>query len=335
MMLVRRFNFYPFTIALAFKNAEDVLPVAYNSSLQMQRLTVFAGKEGQVTVYSPWTFYAVKGGEFLSIPFIIISFLILNVLLTAVYERTKEIHIFSTVGCDPKSIMLMFLVESVIYAIIGAGLGYLFGILTIFIIDHLHLTPSGFYLNYASTFVVIGIGLLMAMVILSTIYPAWQASRLVTPSLKRRWELSTKPHGDRWLIPLPFTLEKSETRGALMYLKEFAEASTATYGIFKVMIETIKYEKAEKASILSFNTMLAPYDLGIQQTVKIVASPTLDGESNAFVIDILRLTGQRDPWMLANYRFVDRIRKQLLLWRALPPEAKKKYFEKAKEVMGE
>ncbi|MEM2904593.1 MAG: FtsX-like permease family protein [Candidatus Bathyarchaeia archaeon] len=331
-LLVRQFNFYPFTVAVRFENATDVLPAAYNSALQMLRLTVFAGKEGLITIYNPWTFYTVTGGESLPVPMAIVSFLVLNVMLAAVYERAREIQVFSVVGVNPRSISTMFLAESVMLAVISAGVGYLVGMGTIFMIDRLHLTPTGFYLNYASTFVVVGIAVVMAMTTLSALFPAWRAARLVTPSLRRRWELATRPRGDNWTVPLPFTLEENEAKAALMYLKEFAEASTATYGIFKVMAETIKYQEEEKSNVLSFNAMLAPYDLGIQQVVKVVANPAEKGETYTFSVELLRLTGHRDPWMLANYRFIDRLRKQLLLWRALSPEDKKVYFDEVEKV---
>jgi hypothetical protein len=42
------------------------------------------------------------------------------------------------------------------------------------------------------------------------------------------------------------------------------------------------------------------------------------------------LTGRYETWRTSNYYFVDSLRKQLLLWRSLREEDRRKYLEKVK-----
>jgi hypothetical protein len=50
------------------------------------------------------------------------------------------------------------------------------------------------------------------------------------------------------------------------------------------------------------------------------------------ILLINKLTGPQDVWINSNYWFIDDIRKQLLLWRSLPPEERQRLIEKAKTI---
>ena len=52
---------------------------------------------------------------------------------------------------------------------------------------------------------VISTVIVMATVLLSTIYPAFQASRMSQPDIERRWRMS-EPAGDIWRFQFPFTV---------------------------------------------------------------------------------------------------------------------------------
>ncbi len=52
---------------------------------------------------------------------------ILNLLLMAVFERTREIGIIGALGLRPGQIMLMFLLEGVLIGVLGAALGAILG----------------------------------------------------------------------------------------------------------------------------------------------------------------------------------------------------------------
>ena len=62
-------------------------------------------------------------GGIAAISLLVAGILIMNVMLVAVSQRTAEIGLLKALGAPPRQIMLLFLVESVILALIGAVLG--------------------------------------------------------------------------------------------------------------------------------------------------------------------------------------------------------------------
>jgi len=53
---------------------------------------------------------------------------ILNLLMMAVFERTREIGILAALGLKPREIMLLFLLEGTLIGVMGAALGVLLGL---------------------------------------------------------------------------------------------------------------------------------------------------------------------------------------------------------------
>ena len=83
---------------------------------------------------------------------------------------------------------MLFIAESIVYAIIGAVSGYLIGQGLSKIISVFHILP-GLYLNFSSTSAEVSIGLVIAVVLLSTLFPARKASEVATPAVDRTWRL--------------------------------------------------------------------------------------------------------------------------------------------------
>ena len=106
----------------------------------------------------------------LFIPILIAALIVLNTMMGSVYERFKEIGIYSSVGLAPMHIAFLFMAESCVYAVLGTVSGYLFGqsVAKLLIWGG---WLSGFTLNYSS---------------LSAI----SSSALVSHSSTGRWERS-------------------------------------------------------------------------------------------------------------------------------------------------
>ncbi|REJ78427.1 MAG: ABC transporter permease [Acidobacteria bacterium] len=108
-----------------------------------------------------------------SIAMIVGAIVIMNIMLVAVTERTKEIGIRKSLGAKQTDILRQFLIEaatlSAIGGLIGLGIAILLGVLVT-----MYIIPTSIPWWAA----VLAIGISAAVGILAGLYPAWKAARL-------------------------------------------------------------------------------------------------------------------------------------------------------------
>jgi len=257
----------------------------------------------------------------------IIMLLMLDTLISGVYERRREISIYSAVGVSPGHTALMFIAESLVYGIVGSLIGYMLGVFTYKILEAMR-APVG-YLNYSSTWVVMALGLGILVTLVSSLYPGWLASRLITPSLERRWAIKTKPRGDEWEIPLPFvSASKGEAKGMLNFVRALYEQHTVEraedFSVQDMALEEGVIDDLGTFT-LTATVHIVPYELGIRQGVHLTTTEQKEGPWS-FSIHLTRLGGGRTQWVYHNRAFVDITRKQLLLWRSLSEKERERYL---------
>ncbi len=90
-------------------------------------LNLYAGENGQNHRFSAIGATSSQGLVNIIIPILIAALIVLNTMLGSVYERVKEIGIFSSIGLSPANIAMLFIAEAIVYGIIGAVSGYLIG----------------------------------------------------------------------------------------------------------------------------------------------------------------------------------------------------------------
>ena len=99
---------------------------------------------------------------------------VMNIMLMAVSERTKEIGLVKAIGGRQRVIRQQFLWESVLISLLGAAFGLVLGVIV----------GNVFSLVLSTGFVVpwdwlgLGIGLCTLVGLLAGVYPAWKAGRL-------------------------------------------------------------------------------------------------------------------------------------------------------------
>jgi len=286
------------------------------------RVEVYASLGEEIRYYSRYSWYSFQGWQILLVPMILSAFTILTTMLGSVTERTREISIYSSLGLSPSGIASQFLCEAIVLSVLSTLVGYLAGIAINGYLIASNFLPENFLMNSSSISVLMAIGLSVAATTVSTLYPAFKASRLVTPSLERKWKPPTKPIGDRWFIPLPFSsIDPQEAHGILNYLAEYFTA------YLNVPTETFVVREVEQRdNALRIRTDLQPAEAHISQNVLFTYTPK-EGRYN-FTLDITRLSGSKMVWRSSNLRFIDAFRKQLLRWRSLTPQERDKYMTK-------
>lgn len=108
---------------------------------------------------------------------------LMNIMLVAVNERTKEIGLIKSLGGKSREIRAQFLWESIIISLLGAVAGILAGILLGNVVGAL--LKTGFLVPWAWVF--IGIVVCSLVGLLAGLYPAYKASRL-DPIVALRYE---------------------------------------------------------------------------------------------------------------------------------------------------
>lgn len=312
------------SVAVRFHEGEDVRE-SIEDFVSRLAVTLFAGIEDRVTVYSSMAMTSFAGMGNLFIPILIASFIVLNTMMGSVYERFKEIGIYSSVGLAPVHIGSLFIAESSVFAILGGIAGYLLGQVVVRVLTGFGVL-AGLTLNYSSLAAVFSTMLVMVVVLLSTIYPAKKASQMAVPDVTRRWVLP-EPKGDLWDFEFPFTISSKETLGLYLFLSEyfrsFEDESVGHFYTQETELSKHDDERGEGFCVF-FKSWLAPFDLGVSQEVQMLAVPT-EYEIFEIHVKIKRLSGDSNNWVRLNRRFLNLIRKQFLIWRTIDQSVKEEY----------
>jgi putative ABC transport system permease protein len=114
------------------------------------------------------------------------AFGIINTMMTAVYERRREIGILRAIGSKSSSIFKIFVLESGLYGLLGGIIGVIAGFVVSFFAVPL-ITQSGFnaLLKGAAPEASLDISIVLSAILFSLVisiaaglYPAWKAAKL-------------------------------------------------------------------------------------------------------------------------------------------------------------
>lgn len=307
------------SISIQGNNLTEIESIAKDVAVTSNSLEVYVSNGKKVSTYSSFNFYAFQGT--ITVILMVIGLLtVMNSVLASVKERQNEINVYAAVGVSPKDIGQIFVAEELVYALVGATIGYLSGVITNAVLISTKSLPPAYILNSSSSYILISLIGTMFGIVLASLYPLWLASRFLTPSFERKWKLTTKPVGDSWDVPLPFLFDThQEATGLLNYLMEYFRGHTVeTVEVF--VVREIKRE----GDVLSVVVSLKPVDAGILQRVTFQINEK-EGKYE-ININIQRLSGVRDSWISNNYQFVDAVRKQFLIWRGLRSSERNKYL---------
>ena len=189
-------------------------------------------------------------------------------------------------------------------------------------------------MNYSSANAIATILIVMGTVLVSAIYPAIKASRSANPGILRTWRLPP-PKGDVLDLVFPFTVSAYDITGVVSFLKEHFDNFGDT-GLGRFMARNARLVHGEGKGLgLDADLALAPFDLGVTQAFELRSAPSEIPGIDVVAIRITRKSGQPKDWRRLNKVLLDDLRRQFLIWRALPHETMELYRQRTLTQMGD
>ena len=284
-------------------------------------LTILASDGASVTLYAALNTSQISAAWQIAVPLFLGFVMVLGTMLGSVYERRREIFVYNSVGLSPGSVAALFMAESSVYAVLGAGFGYLLGQGMARLLQLTDWLP-GLTLNYTAGSTVLVTALTMGIVLVSTVYPARQAFHAAIPDVERESEQSlTGGHGeDTVQFFLPFVAAPSNVLAMQAYMHEYLNSiQGVTIGHLAVDNLEARVEECDgrRIPVLSFRAWLAPFDLGISHDVLLRIVYREQRGVYQYHLAARRFSGDHQNWRRLMPRFILAVRKQLLMWRVL------------------
>jgi hypothetical protein len=298
-------------------------------------LTVVGSDSDGVTLFAALNASQLSAAWQVVIPMFLGFVMILGTMLGSVYERQGEIFVYNSVGLSPTNVSSLFLAESAVYAIVGAGVGYLLGQISSKVLQTTGML-SGLTLNYTAGSTIFVTLLAMTMVFVSAIYPARRAFNAATADIEGEKGAETvDTEADTIAFYLPFVATAHHVKAMQAYLAEYLETiQGVTVGLLAVdnLQAVTETDDNGTAPALKFRAWMAPFDLGVSHDVvmRIVYRP--DRGVHQYHLTATRFSGDRQNWHRLTPRFVTAIRKQILMWRVLDTEEYRKYEQRGEEL---
>ena len=308
-------------------------------------LTVYAGRPQGTFIFQTTDTISYAGAPNVVIPLAIAVLIVLNTMIGSVYERKREIAVYTAVGLAPTHVAFLFIAEALAFAVISVVLGYLLAQTGAGLLSGTAIW-KGMTANYSSLSGVAAMGLVILVVLLSVIYPAKVASDIAIPDVNRSWTMPA-PQGGVIRATLPFLMHIEEQEQAGGFLLEYYKAHLdVSHGLFST--EDVRQdfvcpwlgpnggahprqaspEFAQLDSCLRIQTKvwLAPFDFAVSQRVNITFMPTMMYPGYMeLLVELTRETGEAGMWKRLNKRFLDDLRKQMLMWRSLDAQRRQSY----------
>ena len=153
------------TLLLASHHISDPTKADFNTQNQADILSTLSSVTGILTILL---------GSVAGISLIVGGIGIMNMMLTTVTERTKEIGLRKAIGAKGKDISLQFLIEAIMLTFVGGFIGIILGWVISFGINYFGFIQT--QIAYSSVFLAFGVS--AAIGIIFGYYPARRAAKL-------------------------------------------------------------------------------------------------------------------------------------------------------------
>ncbi|MGD8989219.1 MAG: M28 family peptidase, partial [Syntrophobacterales bacterium] len=289
-------------------------------------LTLFSGEEDGTFMYHASDALSYSGVPNILIPLLIAVLIVLNTMIGSVYERKREIGVYTSVGLAPFHVSFLFIAEAMAFAVLSVVLGYLLAQTSAVIFSTTSLW-KGITVNYSSLAGVAAMILVMLVVLVSVIYPSKVAADIAIPDVHRAWTLPESVENEI-KVTLPFLLKYREQAGIGGYLREYYLGHRdVSHGLFTTDDISLEFYcpideisrlegpgHCENDCIQIYTRVwLAPFDFGVKQLVSLIFCPAVEDPDNYLEIQVRveREAGEANYWKRINKAFFNDLRKQL------------------------
>ena len=316
-------------------------------------MMIFKGGPHGTSLFFASNTMSYQGVANILIPVVISMLIVLNTMISSVYERKREIAVYTSVGLAPSHVSFLFVAEAMAFAVISVVIGYLLAQTSAVFLSGTALW-AGMTANYSSTAGVAAMILVMGVVLLSTLYPSRVAAQIAIPDVNRSWSMP-EPDGDVLMVTLPFLIKITEQTCVGGFLLDYYDSyRDISHGLFTTdalacdlvhaekLPEFTRTDRSKKEVLhgkgngkekgsdvcfqLQFRTWLAPFDFGVRQRVNLILCPSESYEGfREIKVRIVREAGESTVWQDLNKKFLNDLRKQLLVWRSLEEDARNTY----------
>jgi len=156
-------------------------------------------KDGSARFYHFGERMVIVGSYELLFPILIVVSNVAVTMYSIVKERHREIFILNALGYNPLQIASLFLMESIIYGLIGGGIGYISGIVTYKLMTTEWFKPFQFIVREKLEWYwsIIGVTLSIVISMLSSFRPALSAAYKVSPTLFKKAKVTEEEKIER------------------------------------------------------------------------------------------------------------------------------------------
>ena len=278
----------------------------------------------------------ISGVFAIAIPLFLGGLIIFGTLLGSISDREKEIYTFSALGLGPSHVGMLFFAEAGVYAVVGGMGGQLIAQIVAQIASILAnrgiIDPVS--INFSSTNSLFAIGLVMFLVLISSLYPAYRASKSANPGLARDWKMPD-PENDVIDLTFPFTVSAYDITGVVSFLAEhFRSFDDAGFGKFATTVTEIRRNDSGNLEIRT-EMALSPFDLGVTEALTLASRPSSIEGVDEVHVRIQRLSGAENDWVRGTRVFLKELRTQFLVWRTLSDDRIESYRHATFQELGE
>ncbi len=337
-------------IAVRPEEAEELHDIASHLTDRFS-LVIFSGEKDGVWLYNISDTLNYSGVPNIIIPLLISTLIVLNTMISSVYERKNEIGVYTSVGLAPSHVSFLFIAEAMALAVISVVLGYVIAQVSSAFLSATQLW-EGITVNYSSMAGVAAMVLVIIVVLVSVIYPSRVAANIAIPDVNRTFQLP-KPEDDTISVTLPFLMRYREHESIGGFIHDyFISHQDVSHGIFSTGPVHIVFSCSTVDEIrelftsgnnggdahclhINTNVWLAPFDFGIMQKVDIQFCPAAEGKDYLSIkATLTRKSGEAGIWHRINNVFLHDLRKQLLVWRSLDDQTHTQLQESFREKAG-